>query len=34
MKLIDNATKIRVPKDAIIAMTGLQGGGKTVHHYK
>lgn len=29
MKLIDNATKIRVPKDSIIAMTGLQGGGKT-----
>ena len=30
MKLIDNATKIRIPKDSIIAMTGLQGGGKTV----
>ena len=29
MKLIDNATKIRIPKDSIIAMTGLQGGGKT-----
>lgn len=29
MKLIDDATKIRIPKDSIIAMTGLQGGGKT-----
>lgn len=29
MKLIDNATKIRIPKDSIIAMTGLQCGGKT-----
>lgn len=29
MKLIDNATKIRVSQDSIIAMTGLQGGGKT-----
>lgn len=29
MKLIDDATKIRVSKDSIIAMTGLQGGGKT-----
>lgn len=29
MKLIDNATKIRIPKDSIIAMTGLRGGGKT-----
>lgn len=28
MKLIDDATKIRIPKDSIIAMTGLQGGGK------
>lgn len=25
MKLIDDATKIRIPKDSIIAMTGLQG---------
>lgn len=29
MKLIDDATKIRIPKDSIIAMTGLQGEGKT-----
>lgn len=29
MKLIDDATKIRIPKDSIIAMTGLQGGGNT-----
>lgn len=29
MKLIDDATKIRIPKDSIIAMTGLQGRGKT-----
>lgn len=29
MKLIDDATKIRIPKDSIIAMTGLRGGGKT-----
>lgn len=29
MKLIDNATDIRIPKDTIVIMAGVQGAGKT-----
>lgn len=29
MKLIDNATDIRIPKGSVVIMTGLQGAGKT-----
>lgn len=29
MKLIDNATEIRIPSGSVVIMTGLQGAGKT-----